>query len=146
MTSDGRGGLELYTSADGAWRRYTLQGKDWHRRRPAIWRIFRLPTASMWILGEDGNRYAIYPEPSDYRFRLFRITQEGESSELLAEVLSRKKENGRYRYFPDYLAVSAEGNILLSGQNSTEVFTPDGKFLFEMPQEWSSMEGSRPRT
>lgn len=140
LTSDGRGGLELYTSADGAWRRYTLQGKDWHREETSYLENIPVTYGVHVILGEDGNRYAIYPEPSDYRFRLFRITQEGESSELLAEVLSRKKENGRYRYFPDYLAVSAEGNILLSGQNSTEVFTPDGKFLFEMPQEWSSME------
>lgn len=140
LTSDGQGGLELYTSADGAWRRYTLRDGAWHLEENSYLEKIPVTYGVRVVYGEDGNRYAIYPEPSDYRFRLFRLPDEGEPRELLSDVLSEKRQNGHYRYFPDFLTVSREGNILLSLQDSTEVFSPEGKRLFAMPQEWSSME------
>lgn len=139
ILSDGQGGLELYMNVNGEGVRYTLQDGNW-REEASFLQGIPLVYGLHVILGEDGNRYVIYPQPEDYRFRLFKVSREGEPQELLSELLSEKNQGGMYRYYPDFLAVTGEGNILISNRSSTEVFTPEGTLLFAMPQEGSSVE------
>ncbi len=137
------GALELYTKKDEEIRRYTFEGGEWKREEKSLLEGMEVPFGFHIIVGGDGNRYALYPLADGYRFRLMKLAEDGEPRELLEELLSEKRENGSYKHYPDFAGVTAEGNILLSLQDMTQIYTPEGELLMEIPQtscssEWKS--------
>lgn len=135
------GGLELYTIRDKKAARYKWAGGQWERQEKSLLESLEFPYGTLHIIsGEDENRYVMFQGGDDYRTYMYRIKEGEEPKELLSEVFSVKNQRDYYDIRPDFAAVKKDGDILLSSDRETMVYSSQGELLFSMPQEHSSME------
>lgn len=89
--------------------------------------------------GFDGNYY-LSGMDNDYIFHLYRVEEDGTSKELLEDVF-KPKEGERFGMIPRTVAVTADGNILLYNYDNSLLYSPDGRKLFTMMQDfWGSTD------
>jgi len=132
--------LEAYTIQDTRAKRYVLTAGEWKKQDDDILEGLEFPYGIFHVIeGEDGNRYVLYPKNEGYGFCMLKLSEGQKPQPLLEDVFSAKNENGYYDS-PDFAAVSADGNILLSIKGETRVYSSKGELLFSMPQQWSSSE------
>lgn len=134
------GSLELYLNGDNEVSRYQLSDGVWEKQEKSMLEELGVTSNFHMIYGQDGNRYVSYHEESDYKAHFVKLEEGQPPKELLEEVLSKKGDSGYYEKSPDYYGVTPDGTILMSDRGETTVYNQDGKELFSMPQEWSSMD------
>lgn len=133
--------LELYTIKDKTAFRYRWTGERWEKQNDSLLEGVTFPYDVLhMVCGEDGNRYVVYPDGEDYKTSMLKLAEGQEPLALLEDVFSAVNDRGYYDVRPDFAAVAQDGSILLSVNRETRVYNPQGKLLFTMPQESSSME------
>lgn len=133
--------LELYTIKNKTAFRYQWTGESWEKQDDSLLEGVTIPYDVLhMVYGEDGNRYAVYPDGEDYKTCMLKLAEGQEPEAVLENVFSVVNERGYYDVRPDFAVVAEDGSILLSVNRETRVYNPQGEFLFSMPQEGSSME------
>lgn len=135
------GDLELYSLNGQEPVRYVYRGGVWERQEKSLLEglEFSFGTFHM-TYGEDQNRYVLFPSGEDYHFELRKLAEGQEPQPLLQEQLTEINDRGYADLRPDFMAVDASGNLIISHSRESSVYSPEGELLFTMPQEMSSME------
>lgn len=90
-------------------------------------------------LGRDGRYYAGGTD-QDYRYRLFRLEEDGKGTELLEDAF--KPEEGRdYGLLPARFEILEDENILVYGYSEAFLYEPGGRRLFTMTKDFSGSTG-----
>ena len=135
------GALELYSRNGQETARYIYRDGGWEKQEKSLLEGITIPFGTSHLAyGEDQNRYLLYPSGQDYHFELWQLAQGSEPRQLLKELLTEQNDRGYAKLRPDFLAVDAGGNLILSHSRESGVYSPDGELLFSMPQEMSSMD------
>ncbi len=134
------GDLELYARDEQEIFRYIYQAGAWERQEKSLLEGFNIDGTFHLAFGEDQNRYLLYPTGDDYHYELWKLPEEGEPLQLLEEQLTKVGSSGFAELRPDFLAVSAKGDVILSHRRESGVFSSNGDLLFSMPQEASSSD------